>query len=294
MKNNKKGFTLIEMMIVIAIVAVLVSVIIPIMNGSTDRAAAATNAANLRAAEGQLVSMMLADPDAFGSWKLNTEKALNFGIETEKDLIDLVAKAEEDVKAKKENLAAYQAEVAKQQKSLENAAAAAKEYGLGDPMAWLVEGNIESAYTNHKCSGIECLWGMMCTKDIQRELKYAYVNEYNNLETIKTNEAAAKAELESQEANLASLKSQLTGDLGALENALDNLYKYTADEDGYITLDNDVKIKLPSAEGVSVDDVNVEKGTPMSVFLNQNTNTFTADYGGYDKNAFAQIADKKD
>ena len=47
-KMNKKGFTLIEMLVVIAIIAVLVSIIIPTVMSSTDKAAAATNAANLR------------------------------------------------------------------------------------------------------------------------------------------------------------------------------------------------------------------------------------------------------
>lgn len=47
-KMNKKGFTLIEMLVVIAIIAVLVSIIIPVVGNSTAKAAAATNAANLR------------------------------------------------------------------------------------------------------------------------------------------------------------------------------------------------------------------------------------------------------
>lgn len=47
---NKKGFTLIEMLVVIAIIAVLVSIIVPVVSNSTRKAAAATNAANLRSA----------------------------------------------------------------------------------------------------------------------------------------------------------------------------------------------------------------------------------------------------
>ena len=45
---NKKGFTLIEMLVVIAIIAVLVAIIIPVVGNSTVKASAATNAANLR------------------------------------------------------------------------------------------------------------------------------------------------------------------------------------------------------------------------------------------------------
>ena len=49
-KMNKKGFTLIEMLVVIAIIAILVSIIVPVVGSSAKRAAAATNAANLRSA----------------------------------------------------------------------------------------------------------------------------------------------------------------------------------------------------------------------------------------------------
>ena len=47
-KMNKKGFTLIEMLVVIAIIAVLVSIIIPVVSSSTVKARAAADAANLR------------------------------------------------------------------------------------------------------------------------------------------------------------------------------------------------------------------------------------------------------
>ena len=56
MKMNKKGFTLIEMLVVIAIIAVLVSIIVPAIGNSTTKAKAATDAANLRSvmAEAQI------------------------------------------------------------------------------------------------------------------------------------------------------------------------------------------------------------------------------------------------
>lgn len=50
-KMNKKGFTLIEMLVVIAIIAVLVSIVVPTVSKSTVKAAAATDAANLRSAQ---------------------------------------------------------------------------------------------------------------------------------------------------------------------------------------------------------------------------------------------------
>ena len=52
--RNKKGFTLIEMLAVIAIIAVLVSIVIPVVGNSTVKAEAAVDAANLRSVMGQL------------------------------------------------------------------------------------------------------------------------------------------------------------------------------------------------------------------------------------------------
>ena len=57
--RNKKGFTLIEMLIVIAIIAVLVSIVIPTVTSSTIKAEAAVDAANLRAVLGALNSEIL-------------------------------------------------------------------------------------------------------------------------------------------------------------------------------------------------------------------------------------------
>ena len=58
-KMNKKGFTLIEMLVVIAIIAILVAIIIPVVGSSTTKAAAATDAANLRSAKAALTIAVL-------------------------------------------------------------------------------------------------------------------------------------------------------------------------------------------------------------------------------------------
>ena len=47
-KRNRKGFTLIEMLVVIAIIAILVAVIIPAVSNATAKAKAAVDAATLR------------------------------------------------------------------------------------------------------------------------------------------------------------------------------------------------------------------------------------------------------
>lgn len=57
--TNKKGFTLIEMLVVIAIIAVLVAIIIPVVSSATDKAAAATNASNLRAIKAEATTDLL-------------------------------------------------------------------------------------------------------------------------------------------------------------------------------------------------------------------------------------------
>lgn len=59
MRTHKKGFTLIEMLVVIAIIAVLVSIIIPTVTAATDKAEAAADAANLRSTLGALNAEIL-------------------------------------------------------------------------------------------------------------------------------------------------------------------------------------------------------------------------------------------
>ena len=48
--TNKKGFTLMEMLIVVAIIAVLVAIAIPVLTGQLNKANEATDAANIRVA----------------------------------------------------------------------------------------------------------------------------------------------------------------------------------------------------------------------------------------------------
>ena len=58
-KHSRKGFTLIEMLVVIAIIAVLVAIIVPTVSSATTRAKAATDAANLRSIMGAANTKLL-------------------------------------------------------------------------------------------------------------------------------------------------------------------------------------------------------------------------------------------
>lgn len=62
--HNKKGFTLIEMLVVIAIIAVLVSIVMPTVTSATDKAKAAADAANLRSVLGYMNSILMTDEKA--------------------------------------------------------------------------------------------------------------------------------------------------------------------------------------------------------------------------------------
>ena len=73
--TNKKGFTLIEMLVVIAIIAVLVAIIIPVVSSATTKAAAATDAANMRSLKAEIVTAYLSDGAGDG-------KAISLGTAT--------------------------------------------------------------------------------------------------------------------------------------------------------------------------------------------------------------------
>lgn len=68
--RNRKGFTLIEMMVVIAIIAILTAVIIPVVGNSTLKARAAANAANLRSVQGAVTSKGLLEANSVERGKI--------------------------------------------------------------------------------------------------------------------------------------------------------------------------------------------------------------------------------
>ncbi len=60
-KNNKKGFTLAELLIVVAIIAVLVAIAIPVFTSQLEKSREATDVANVRSAYGTVVAKYLTD-----------------------------------------------------------------------------------------------------------------------------------------------------------------------------------------------------------------------------------------
>lgn len=58
-KNNNKGFTLMEMLIVVAIIAVLVAIAIPVFTNQLEKSREATDAANIRSAYAEVMACAL-------------------------------------------------------------------------------------------------------------------------------------------------------------------------------------------------------------------------------------------
>ena len=61
LKKNKKGFTLAELLIVVAIIGVLVAISIPIFTSQLEKAREATDAANLRSAYAEVSAAALTE-----------------------------------------------------------------------------------------------------------------------------------------------------------------------------------------------------------------------------------------
>lgn len=59
--QNKKGFTLMEMLIVVAIIAVLVAIAIPVFNGALTKSKEAADVANVRATYAEWQTSMLTE-----------------------------------------------------------------------------------------------------------------------------------------------------------------------------------------------------------------------------------------
>ena len=64
MKKNNKGFTLAELLIVVAIIAVLVAIAIPVFTSQLEKSKEATDLANVRSAYATVVTKYMGDGSA--------------------------------------------------------------------------------------------------------------------------------------------------------------------------------------------------------------------------------------
>ena len=75
MKKNNKGFTLAELLIVVAIIAVLVAIAIPVFTTQLEKSREATDIANVRSAYAAMVTNYLAD-GSLGSYNVSARQTV--------------------------------------------------------------------------------------------------------------------------------------------------------------------------------------------------------------------------
>ena len=63
MKKNNKGFTLAELLIVVAIIAVLTAIAIPVFSAQLEKSREATDLANIRGVYAESAAASITDPD---------------------------------------------------------------------------------------------------------------------------------------------------------------------------------------------------------------------------------------
>ena len=73
-KENKKGFTLAELLIVVAIIAVLVAISIPIFTSQLEKSREAVDAANIRAAYAEASAEMLTTDASTKAWVVTAKQ----------------------------------------------------------------------------------------------------------------------------------------------------------------------------------------------------------------------------
>lgn len=80
-KRNQKGFTIMEMLIVVAIIAVLVAIAIPTFNSALTKSKEAADVANLRAAYAEvMMAYMMGDTTTAPTAKTVKDKAGNLNV----------------------------------------------------------------------------------------------------------------------------------------------------------------------------------------------------------------------
>ena len=104
-RENKKGFTLAELLVVVAIVGILVAISSPVFTAQLSKARKATNQANLRAAKAAAVAEYLTDDKdtsakATYDYDISTGVATKLGENTPKGATHEVADMDDAVSSK--------------------------------------------------------------------------------------------------------------------------------------------------------------------------------------------------
>ena len=93
--KNKKGFTLMEMLIVIAIIVILVAIAVPTFTSQLGKANQAANDANFRAAKAQAAATYLSDTSKYAGKTLYFDAA-DGTVKESYNNIDAYGKGEEE------------------------------------------------------------------------------------------------------------------------------------------------------------------------------------------------------
>ena len=106
MKKNNKGFTLAELLIVVAIIAVLVAIAIPVFTNQLEKSREATDVANVRSAyadlmvqyleDGESASMTVAARQKVSGWQTSPQPVIVTQINGSEDSIAFDAKTTGD------------------------------------------------------------------------------------------------------------------------------------------------------------------------------------------------------
>ena len=100
MKKNNKGFTLAELLIVVAIIAVLVAVAIPVFNSQLEKSRKAVDQANIRSAYGEATADYLLDATtSTGTLSIN-DITYNWEFDTESGTMTVEVSNKGDLKSK--------------------------------------------------------------------------------------------------------------------------------------------------------------------------------------------------